>query len=755
MSGSTTEKNKIIYDEIGQKFHDILWHSINTPLERSKRNAELATFVYTIKPVEAFELYKRIHKGYDLHSSFYKRLNNFEIESLKQVFLASFKRDFSLKVSLENFHASLTSNANRGIQDRENIVDSKQTDSQNQLVLELGRFVSENASQSPFTSGLTPSITDNAKAFINQHNRKEGNPFSSISDDDKKKFYFLGQNNPNSLKPLDLELAKVLTHRTKDWILEAVKSYMQGQRTDKEEIYWTLISYAEKLLKEDEEAKKLHVEEALEMELLKQIEKAYEIFEYQEKLRQKRNDPRFIDPRSSPGLVFRLIPQDWETVTDWVNAWRLTLNMALDFVPIVGDIKGIVEGIIGYDMMGHKLELWERGLGAIPLVGKAGKAIKNVTKGSRIIAESLKAVEKVADLAGFVIVAKEKFSNAAFFVAQSMIILRYPRQWRESIKVTSKEMLEVYLRASRIEEKAANQVVRDFEIIKKTRQDLHLQRRLESDLKYMVEPIPISAKKVANENIRTRTSSSEKVNTTASSVSKASRGTSNRGIKEQSSESVSPKIEKTEAKLKETTRSVTKQRKDDAWEILEKMKVKVTRKQISSAGENTIEFIESFHKSPGFHRVIEDWAAGGWKQEGARFVIEYSNAKLKNMSHVEFEVPLPVKKIKTDGTETVGRYIDIRYSDAKTGRMTTFEVEVKNVKDLYSSKVKQLWIDVSSRKGDIQGLKWVFNSKKLNKQWIVDKFTDIIKKNEYLKKVFGDTEKLIRENLDKIIEVFP
>ena len=45
------------------------------------------------------------------------------------------------------------------------------------------------------------------------------------------------------------------------------------------------------------------------------------------------------------------------------------LSLLLDFVPIVGDVKGIVEGVTGRDVLtGEELSPLERALGMIPLL---------------------------------------------------------------------------------------------------------------------------------------------------------------------------------------------------------------------------------------------------------------------------------------------------------------------------------------------------------------------------------------------------
>ena len=50
-------------------------------------------------------------------------------------------------------------------------------------------------------------------------------------------------------------------------------------------------------------------------------------------------------------------------------ALLIGLSIILDFIPVIGDIKGVAEAIAGEDLLtGEKLEPWERALGLIPLV---------------------------------------------------------------------------------------------------------------------------------------------------------------------------------------------------------------------------------------------------------------------------------------------------------------------------------------------------------------------------------------------------
>jgi len=68
-------------------------------------------------------------------------------------------------------------------------------------------------------------------------------------------------------------------------------------------------------------------------------------------------------------------------------------NMLIDFLPVVGDIKGGIEGIIGYDALGHKLTPDERKLGIFGATEfkDANKFIKAVEEVPRLVNEVSKA----------------------------------------------------------------------------------------------------------------------------------------------------------------------------------------------------------------------------------------------------------------------------------------------------------------------------------------------------------------------------
>lgn len=57
------------------------------------------------------------------------------------------------------------------------------------------------------------------------------------------------------------------------------------------------------------------------------------------------------------------------------------LSMALDFMPVIGTIKGVAEAITGRDLVtGQELAWWERLLGVVPVLGGAAGALGAVSR---------------------------------------------------------------------------------------------------------------------------------------------------------------------------------------------------------------------------------------------------------------------------------------------------------------------------------------------------------------------------------------
>ncbi len=91
-------------------------------------------------------------------------------------------------------------------------------------------------------------------------------------------------------------------------------------------------------------------------------------------------------------------------------------SMALDFLPIVGNAKGIIEAISGQDLItGEKLQGWER---ALAVLGPAGKGVRNGVKIIKMTDKALEAtgaitqVTRHSDEAVDVIAATKKIEHA-------------------------------------------------------------------------------------------------------------------------------------------------------------------------------------------------------------------------------------------------------------------------------------------------------------------------------------------------------
>jgi RHS repeat-associated protein len=88
----------------------------------------------------------------------------------------------------------------------------------------------------------------------------------------------------------------------------------------------------------------------------------------------------------------------------WWEIFKVGVSAALDFVPIIGNAKGLIEAVTGRDLItGDKLAPWER---ALAVAGPLGKGVRNVAKVVRFADEVVEGVTFVAkhgdDVAGLV-----------------------------------------------------------------------------------------------------------------------------------------------------------------------------------------------------------------------------------------------------------------------------------------------------------------------------------------------------------------
>ena len=77
---------------------------------------------------------------------------------------------------------------------------------------------------------------------------------------------------------------------------------------------------------------------------------------------------------------------------------QLAFSMALDFVPVVGNVKGVIEAVTGRDLItGEKLAWWERGLGLLGPLGKGVNGAANVLHVADEVAGGIAAGVRAAD----------------------------------------------------------------------------------------------------------------------------------------------------------------------------------------------------------------------------------------------------------------------------------------------------------------------------------------------------------------------
>lgn len=129
------------------------------------------------------------------------------------------------------------------------------------------------------------------------------------------------------------------------------------------------------------------------------------------------NDPvNYLDPSGRQPLTqeaFEAKKAEMER-TAWDKYGKAVLtvtSLVLDFVPVVGNVKGLIEGIVGYDMAGNKLAAWERGLGLLGPLGKGAKmagkvavaaggaygAYKGVKNSRKVLKTATKLYDKTSD----------------------------------------------------------------------------------------------------------------------------------------------------------------------------------------------------------------------------------------------------------------------------------------------------------------------------------------------------------------------
>jgi Domain of unknown function (DUF4157)/Pre-toxin TG len=159
---------------------------------------------------------------------------------------------------------------------------------------------------------------------------------------------------------------------TAAWLFQIEKAYQgHAEETARKPV-------DEAILRMNERARQEYQENVIKQEIAK--------LQKQEAIRKF---PGHIDPRGYPGVIpHGLAPLTNPTV-------MAVIDMLIYFVPVVGQARGIVESIAGYNLLTRqKLGLLDRLLGALPLAPLALKGGKIVIRGATLVVNT--ATEKAA-----------------------------------------------------------------------------------------------------------------------------------------------------------------------------------------------------------------------------------------------------------------------------------------------------------------------------------------------------------------------
>jgi hypothetical protein len=379
------------------------------------------------------------------------------------------------------------------------------------------------------------------------------------------------------------------------------------------------------------------------------------------------------------------------------------VSLALDFVPIVGQIKGVAEAILGQDLItGRQLADWERGLNILLSVLPSARGVFKAGKaGLRTLARV--AVETGKDASDVYRVAKgaSKLADDEVKAAKQLLANGKPANPTQFEKV-----------AGTLEDMAGT--------VKK--------------------PKAKQSYRVAAGLIQDNRALGRSVASTPTALPKVPVGKVIVPVK--TAAAVSQRLIKN---------GITAQ----AIEALERVGVQVTDKVAdalikSKAGG----FVNVFHKSSGFELVVKDLLSAAKKKKGAELVIEFvmDAANKIDPRLAKFELPVGITR-KARGPEVASRLTDLVVTQG--GRTLNYEFKA------YSKASLAFW----ARKDPIQmakdlsmlgrqTMKWVFDSREVSRSYVYKKLKQAIRADALLAKEFGTGAKL-EKALDDLVVMYP
>lgn len=490
-----------------------------------------------------------------------------------------------------------------------------------------------------------------------------------------------------------------------------------GESTlDEDQLFWKIVELEEKYQAYQQEKARQILEEQEYQEFLRAIESIRNQATKEGLQRVARIHPARI--KSSIFVTSGGLYEIYQILAPYVSA-------VLDFVPIVGQIKGIAEATIGRDLITlEELPLWQRGIGGMLSFIPFAKGTFSVVKtGLRLsVRVSKKGIYRLAALA-----------------------------YKVSDKIEPRQIYQITKQAANISEDS----LRIASKIPSNRTLTTIEKNAVIDIFNGLIQETKTGSRVAQE---VRSASKQ---TGKQSLNRMTEDRLGELVKESARTEPVKLAAKAGAKIESGL--LKKEFRPEAIEALQRAGVKVHKgtklyKQLQSAGKVTLDFINSFYQSPGFKEFVLNWAKGGNSQEGARFIMKYCLAKLKDVP-IRFEWPAGIRTIgeKISG-ETWARYVDIVIDGGtKVNPGSTIYKEFKSwtletLKKTPSNIRFQLIRDTALFSP--KNIRWVFDKSKISEKAVLDAFVTIISKDPYLKKVWGGTETEIRKSLSKVIEMF-
>lgn len=416
----------------------------------------------------------------------------------------------------------------------------------------------------------------------------------------------------------------------------------------------------------------------------------------EEKERQK---PKIYSGAATVGPYEYYIGGPFEsTVSRAKDALPQLISLILDFTPIIGQLKGVAEAIIGRDVItGRQLADWERGLNALLALIPSARGIFNTGKsGLRLLAGAALKSGQSAEEVYRVTKAASKLSEAEVVAAKQIANGKpvNPAQF-EKVAGSLDEMTGAKSRGYRV----AAGVIEDGRGVSKA-----------------VSSSPINtARKAPGKTVQPTT-------TAPGVVNRLSRA----GIR------------------------------SEAIAVLERAGVQVTN-DLARVLINTRAgiFINNFYKCPGFDLIVKDLVRGPSKKKGALFVVDFVTDAANKIDPKLVKFELPAGITKGAARDSASRFTDLVVTEG--GRTLNYEFKAYNKTALTLSvqnpkKMVQLVKDVVMF--GRTNIRWVFDSRELSRAYVYKQFRQAIKGDAILAREFGDAAKL-EKALDELIVIYP